>query len=151
MRASRGFTLIELMVVVAVIAIISAIAYPSYQRYMMRAKRSEAEQLMMQVDSRQKQILIEQRAFATAIGAVVTPQGWTCTGAGTVPGTCANGAYSITFNPAVDNAATPPSYTLCATPLGPQASDGYLALASTGTRVRATSGSCTAPGTDLGW
>jgi type IV pilus assembly protein PilE len=151
MRKALGFTLIELMIVVAVIALLSAIAYPSYQRYVMRGKRADAEQLMMQIDSRQKQILIEQRAFATAIGAIVTPQGWTCTSSGTVPGTCANGAYSITFNPAVDNSATPPSYTICATGLGPQAADGYLVLASTGTKARATSGSCTAPGADLGW
>jgi type IV pilus assembly protein PilE len=151
MRKASGFTLIEVMIVVAVVAILSAIAYPSYQRYVMRAKRADAEQLMMQIDSRQKQILIEQRAFATAIGAIVTPQGWTCTGAGTVPGTCTNAAYSITFNPTVANSATPPSYTICATALGSQASDGYLALASTGTKVRATSGSCTAPGADLGW
>ena len=151
MRKALGFTLIELMIVVAVIALLSAIAYPSYQRYVMRGKRADAAQLMMQIDSRQKQILLEQRAYATAIGAVVNPQGWTCTSSTTTPGTCANGAYSITFNPAVDNAATPPSYTICATALGQQATDGYLALASTGTKVRATSGSCTAPGTDLRW
>ena len=42
----RGFSLIELMVVVAIIAIIAAIAYPSYERSVLKSHRSDAENLL---------------------------------------------------------------------------------------------------------
>ncbi|MEZ5534774.1 MAG: prepilin-type N-terminal cleavage/methylation domain-containing protein [Thiolinea sp.] len=43
-KNNRGFTLIELMVVVAIVGILTSIALPAYQTYMVRAKTAEAMQ-----------------------------------------------------------------------------------------------------------
>jgi type IV pilus assembly protein PilE len=40
-KRPRGFTLVELMIVVAIVAILAAVAYPSYTRYVARSHRTE--------------------------------------------------------------------------------------------------------------
>ena len=46
---SRGFTLIELMIVVAIVGILAAIAYPSYQNYVREARRAAGQATMMEI------------------------------------------------------------------------------------------------------
>ena len=46
-KKHSGFTIIELMIVIAIVAILVALAYPSYSQYVMKARRGEAQQLLL--------------------------------------------------------------------------------------------------------
>ena len=59
----KGFTLIELMIVVAIIGILGAIAYPSYQSYVMRSKRTVAKILLVDLVAQQTKNFIENRTY----------------------------------------------------------------------------------------
>jgi len=123
--SSRGFTLIELMVVTAIVAILAAIAYPSYQQYVIRGKRSAAQAQMMDIANRQQQYLLANRAYASKTelesGGYALPSE-----------VSSNYGYAITVG-----SGTPPTFTITFTPSGAQASDGDLTLTSDGTRTPA--------------
>lgn len=54
-----GFTLIELLVVVAIIGLLAAVAIPSFHRYMLRAKTSEAREMLHRMYSQGRAYYLE--------------------------------------------------------------------------------------------
>ena len=53
-RDSKGFTLIELMIVVVIIGILAALAIPRFMRATTKAKQSEAKQILKQIYTMQR-------------------------------------------------------------------------------------------------
>ena len=49
MKRTKGFTLIELMIVVAIIAIIAAVGFPSYQNYIVQTNRTQCQSALAQM------------------------------------------------------------------------------------------------------
>ena len=138
MKTIRGFTLIELMIVVAIIAILAAVGYPSYLGSISKARRSDAQQLMLDVVNREEQVMLDIRDYSTDFTVLgITKEDWTCTAA-----TCVNNFYTVTITPA--GPFDPPGYTITATSpywgsprtaSGPQLSDGNLTIDNTGAKT----------------
>ncbi|MFP5520330.1 MAG: type IV pilin protein [Bdellovibrionia bacterium] len=73
---TKGFSLVELMVVVAIIGILAAIAVPSVSKYMAKARQSEAKSNLASLYTSQKAFFAEYNTFDSRFAAVgYTPEG----------------------------------------------------------------------------
>ena len=66
MKSQRGFTLIEVMIVVAIVAILASIAIPSYRDYVTRSKLVEAHTQLASMSVRMEQFFQDTRSYAGA-------------------------------------------------------------------------------------
>lgn len=67
MKKNKGFTLIEVMIVVAIIGILAAIAYPSYDEYVKRGNRAEGQAFLNEVAARQERYFSQNNAYVTSV------------------------------------------------------------------------------------
>lgn len=78
MKPVKGFTLVELMIVVAIIAILASIAIPAYNGYVLRGKFAEAASALGATRVRMEQYFQDQRTYVVVAGVTdpcTTPPG----------------------------------------------------------------------------
>jgi type IV pilus assembly protein PilE len=122
-QPAKGFTLIELVVVMAIAAILAAVAIPNYSEYVMRSHRSAVQSFISDVASRQSQFVLDRRSYAATVAALNMN---------------APAEVAARYNVAVAVVAGPPAgFQISATPIGAQATDrcGLLTIDQAGNRT----------------
>ena len=136
-RFTRGFTLLELMIVVVVIAILASFAMYNYGRYAFRARRTDGREMLMRVAAAQERFFTNFNRYSGSLTDSAADGGLAFANTESD-----NKNYAITIALGNGNA----TYTLTATPQNAQAADVCQNLTITDTGVKGQSGSPTANG-----
>lgn len=122
MKKPKGFSLLELMIVVVVVAILSAVAYPSYQAHIAASRRAEARAVLMEAAQYMEREFTLTGDYGSASLASA--------GLSTLPREGGSAYYQL----AVSVSASGALFTLSATPTGGMSEDncGVLVLDQTG-------------------
>jgi len=117
MTRAKGFTLIELMIVIVVVAVLAAIAIPGYQQFTLKSKRGDAMNSLLQAQILQERWRADNIAYASLADI------WThADGSGNL--ISLDGFYRIDEAPEVlPGGPTGAAYALKAVPRGAQAKD----------------------------
>lgn len=124
---AKGFTLIELMMVVAVIGIIVAIALPSYQNSTLKARRSDGQTKLLEVQANMERYIFDNTSYPANLSDMSAYSANT--------DLSDQEYYEVTIKSASGSCPLVSCYQLQATALGPQVDDGDLELHSNGTKV----------------
>lgn len=127
-RKIRGFTLIELMIVVLIIAVLAMIAIPGYQKYVTRATRTKATRALTSLAGMEERYFYSNNKYTSALSDLGI----------TAPYCVDNCTDSRYYTITIPSASTT-SYLLQATPGGVQATQdtdcGNLTLNRAGVKA----------------
>lgn len=131
MTSQKGFSLIELMIVVAIIGILASIAIPNYQRFQAKARQSEARGHLSGIYTAEKAFMAEWTQYYADLGEIgFAPDGQLRYNTGFIGNggiaSPANYTGSIGGGAAAVNISTA---TLCGTVFAPDCTDTSGALA----------------------
>lgn len=133
MARARGFTLIELMIVVVIIAILAAIAIPAYGRYAYRARRADGQELLLRIASAQERFYATNNQYGPLSGLGYND-----------PAISEKGYYSVTSIVSADPAGnSSQAFTATAAPISSQANDDCKSLTITNSGVKGSTGTTT--------
>lgn len=125
-KKQRGFSLIELMIVVTIIAILATIAFPGYQASVRKSRRADAQGALVTFAATMERHFTENNTYKGAAS------GGGDTGEPAIFATEAPLGGVDKFYDLTIQAAQATAYTLRATPKNAQAGDGLMELTSTG-------------------
>jgi type IV pilus assembly protein PilE len=69
MTQQRGFTLIEMMIVMVVVAVLASIAIPSYRNYIIRSTRTEAKTALLRIQAAEEKFYLQNSFYTTDLAA----------------------------------------------------------------------------------